>query len=129
MRINKLDYVEKAERVIQSLLRENPRNGKKELKMTTSKIRNILSMVTQIYNDVIHSKEDKLDVEMQSRVQYLKMRTAYEAGRNSDVKEFVKQANILEILSEIGNSKENLSLFCNYMEALVAYHRFYGGND
>lgn len=129
MRINKLDYVEKAEHVIQSLLRENPRTGEKKPTLTTSKIRNILSMVSQIYNDVVHSKEDKIDVEMQSRVQYLKMRIAYEAGRNRDVKDFVKQAYLLEILSEIGDSKENLILFCNYVEALVAYHRFYGGND
>ena len=34
----------------------------------------------------------------------------------------------MKCLNEIGNSKEELLLFCNYMESLVAYHKYYGGN-
>ncbi len=128
MRIDKLNYVDKAEQVIKSLQKEN-RYGEKELKLTTSKIRNILSMVSEIYNDTVHSKEASLSTDMRSRVQYLKMRVAYEAGRDRDVEEFVKKAQILEIINETGTSKENLILFCNYMEALVAYHKFLGGKD
>lgn len=129
MRIDKLTYVDKAEKVIESLQKVNKFNGEKELKLTTSKIRNILSMVSQLYNDATHCKEAVLDTDMQSRVQYLKMRIAYEAGRDRDVKEFVDKADILTIISEVGSSKENLILFCNYMEALVAYHKFLGGKD
>ena len=128
MRIDKLTYVNKAEKVIKSLQKEN-KYGEKELKLTTTKIRNILSMVIQLYNDASHSKETVLDTDMQSRVQYLKMRIAYEAGRDRDVKDFVENAGILTIIGEIGSSKENLILFCNYMEALVAYHKFLGGKD
>ena len=128
MRIDKLNYVDKAEQVIKSLQKEN-RYGEKELKLTTSKIRNILSMVAELYNDAVHSKEATLSTDMRSRVQYLKMRVAYEAGRDRDVEEFVRKAQILEIINETGTSKENLVLFCNYMEALVAYHKFLGGKD
>lgn len=128
MRIDKLNYVDKAEQVIKSLQKEN-RYGEKELKLTTSKIRNILSMVSELYNDAVHSKEATLSTDMRSRVQYLKMRVAYEAGRDRDVEEFVRKAQILEIINETGSSKENLVLFCNYMEALVAYHKFLGGKD
>lgn len=129
MKIDKLNYVIEAEKVIKSLQKENPRSGKMELKLTTSKIRNILAMVAEIQNDAVHSKEKELSEDMQSRVQYLKMRVAYEAGRERDVEEFVKKSEIMNILSEIRANKEKLILFCHYMEALVAYHRFYGGSD
>ena len=128
MRIDKLNYVDKAEQVIKSLQKEN-RYGEKELKLTTSKIRNILSMVSELYNDAVHSKEATLSTDMRGRVQYLKMRVAYESGRDRGVEEFVRKAQILEIINETGTSKENLVLFCNYMEALVAYHKFLGGKD
>ena len=67
---------------------------------------------------------------MVSRVQYLKMRIAYEAGREpKTVYPFVMEARLLEYVNEIGSSRQNLILFCSYMEALVAYHKFYGGRD
>ena len=45
------------------------------------------------------------------------------------VKKFVIKAELLEQLSNIRADKERLLLFCRYMEALVAYHRYHGGND
>ena len=42
------------------------------------------------------------------------------------LKTLVKKAEILDILKEI-NNKESLQRFCRYMEALVAYFKFYGG--
>ena len=86
-------------------------------------------MVSELYTDAQHSREDKLDADMVSRVQYLKMRIAYEAGRERSVKDFVLAAGLLEYAGEIGSSRQNLILFCNYMEALVAYHKFHGGRD
>ena len=67
--------------------------------------------------------------DMQSRVQYLKMRIAYEAGREPVVYKFVEQASLLSYVSEIGKDRQKLLLFCDYMEALTAYHRFYGGRE
>ena len=110
MRIDKLNYVDKAEQVIKSLQKEN-RYGEKELKLTTSKIRNILSMVSELYNDAVHSKEATLSTDMRSRVQYLKMRVAYEAGRDRDVEEFVRKAQILEIINE--RASENKKTIIN----------------
>lgn len=128
MKINKQNYVDEAERVIKGLIRTD-KFGNSKLDLTTSKIRNILSMVSELYTDAQHSREDKLDADMVSRVQYLKMRIAYEAGRESSVKDFVLAAGLLDYASEIGSSRQNLILFCNYMEALVAYHKFHGGRD
>ena len=125
MKINALNYVDVAESVILALKNEN--NGR--LALTTSKIRGLLSMTESIYTDVQRNRSETLSEELQSRVQYLRMRVAYEAGRDPVVKKFVIKAELLEQLSNIRADKERLLLFCRYMEALVAYHRYHGGND
>ncbi len=125
MKINALNYVDAAERVILALKEEN----NDRLALTTSKIRGLLSMTASIYTDVQRNRSETLSEELQSRVQYLRMRVAYEAGRDAVVKKFVIKAELLEQLSNIRADKERLLLFCRYMEALVAYHRYHGGND
>ena len=54
---------------------------------------------------------------------------ALQQGRVPKVKEFVQQAEILEILKEIKQSKKNYLLFSRYMEALIAFHKYYGGKE
>ena len=119
------NYVSRAEGVIKELKRD--RNGR--IVLTTSKIRNILSMVSDLYNDTQRFREEKLDDKLYMRTQYLKMRMAYEAGRDNDVDDFIKKAELMEKIGKIGRSKEKLLNFCYYMEALVAYHKFYGGKE
>ena len=72
---------------------------------------------------------EKLNEDISGRIEYLRVRFMYECGREPKVKEFVKEAEIIELLKEIGQSKKNYLLFSNYMEALVAFHKFYGGQD
>ncbi len=119
------NYVEQAEKVMQDLQAA----GKGQIKLTTSKIRSILAMVSELYNDAQRLRAETLSEDLVGRVQYLKMRIAYEAGRERDVMDFVKKAAILEEIDRIGRKKEQLLLFCHYMEALVAYHKFLGGRD
>lgn len=119
------NYVERAEKVMRDLQEA----GKGRIRLTTSKIRNILAMVSELYNDSQRLRAEALTEELIGRVQYLKMRVAYEAGRERDVMDFVKKAAILEEIDQIGRKKEQLILFCHYMEALVAYHKFLGGRD
>lgn len=45
------------------------------------------------------------------------------------VKEFLLKAKVLDIIDQIGNSRKNFLLFSQYMEALVAFRKFYGKND
>ena len=45
------------------------------------------------------------------------------------VKALVEKAQLLEHLKEVGNSRAQYILFSRYMEALVAYRKFYGGHD
>ncbi len=119
------NYVEQAEKVMRKL--QEAGNGK--FKLTTSKIRNILAMVSELYNDTQRLRAETLSEDLVGRVQYLKMRVAYEAGRDGIVMDFVKKAELLEEIGRIGRKKEQLLLFCHYMEALVAYHKFLGGRD
>lgn len=127
MEINEINYVDYAEKVIKDL-GEN-KKGKAGSRLTTTKIRNILSMVSEIYNEVTHIQGDKLSLEMVERIQYLRLRIVYESGRDQDVKNFINKSKLLLVLKNVGDSKRNFLLFCRYMEALVAYHRFYGGRD
>lgn len=126
--INSENYVDKAEKVIKGLIVKD-KWGNDKINLSTSKIRNILSMLSGLYNDVVMLRTDKLTTEYISRIKYIKMRFAYEAGREKNVKEFVERAQIFKIMDSIGDSTDDLITFCNYMEALVAYHKFYGGSD
>lgn len=129
MELTKTNYVDMAENVVKRLNRDKWGN----LILTTSKIRNLLSMISAIYNDAVHYTQKKLDDDMVERLKYLKMRFAYEAGREAGrekaVKNLIEEAKIFEIIDWIGNDKEKCILFCKYMESIVAYHKFNGGKD
>ena len=130
MRINDNNCVDKAENVIKNLVKGARKNFKGEPDIvTTSKIRNLLAMNADIYNQVLTKSSEKLDDEICGRIEYLRVRFMYECGRAPKVNEFVQQAEILEILKEIKQSKKNYLLFSRYMEALIAFHKYYGGKE
>ena len=89
----------------------------------------ILSLVTELYNDIIHEPSNKLGEEYVERIQYLRLRIAYEAGRDKQVAEFVRKSNLLGYVKQIKDNKKLFLLFTKYVEALVAYHKYYGGRD
>lgn len=121
-KLNDSEYVDKAESVIKKLDSENRL-------LTTSKIRNLLSMISSLYDEVRRSTSEKLSAEAMSQIQYIRLHFAYEAGRDPKVKEFVNEADILAHIKDIGDNKGQFMVFCRYMEALVAYHRYYGGKE
>ena len=115
------NYVEEAEKVINEV-------GAKSF--TTTKLRNLLSLSSDIYNMVIHQNGDKLTEEIKSKIEYLRVRFIYEAGRDENgIKRLVENANLLGVLKNIKGSKKNYILFNRYLEALVAFHRYNGGKD
>ena len=130
MRINEKNYVDKAEKVISDLAEESKVKSRGRVNIvTTSKLRNLLAMTADIYNQVLLYPSEKLDDELAGRIEYLRVRVMYECGRESKVKEFVRKAEIIEYLKEIGASKKNYLLFSRYMEALIAFHKYYGGKE
>lgn len=120
------DYVQIAENNMLSLQAEG-KHGFGNL--TTSKIRNILTLVNEIYKEVVLLPQNKLPDDIVDRIRYLKVRLAYEAGREKDVKNFVIKTALMEGIDEIKGDKEKFMRYAKYLEALVAYHRYHGGDD
>lgn len=115
------DYIQKAEDIMKDISKS----------ITTSKIRGFLSLVSKVYNVESVRTEDTLLPESMDTIQMMRIRVVYEAGRdNTDgVKRFLERSNILNYIKSIGDSRQKFITFARYMEALVAYHRFYGGKE
>jgi CRISPR type III-A/MTUBE-associated protein Csm2 len=129
MRVNEQNYVDEAERAILELKSMKSPNNRSIPMVTASKLRNLLAITADIYNAVLNQTGDKLPEEICSRIEYLRVRFLYEAGRETAVKNMVEKAGIIEILKSVKGSKKNYVLFNRYMEALVAFHKYYGGKD
>ena len=130
-------YVEKAERIIKE-------NKLSEI-ITTSKIRGLLTQVNELYNDIVLEADEQLDEKYVKAIQHLKVKMVYDAGRDRQlntsrrdqntpyrdgrIKYFFEKTRLLEEVSNIGNSREKFLDYCKYFEALVAYHKFYGGKE
>lgn len=124
IRLTDDNYVEMADEVLGGFSADNI--------VTSTQLRNLLSMISNIYNDILDAdstiedeKNDSLIEEITSRINYLKVKFIYEAGRDEKVKYFIERANILNHLKDINKSKKNFILFSRYMEALVAYRKYY----
>lgn len=122
-----MGYVEDAEKVFKDWY------STRDKKITTSKIRGLLSGMSDIYNDVVRVEGEELPQDIVDRIQYLKVQFVYEYGRDDkkdgSVRRFINESKILNKINQIGTSKKKFIEMERYMEALVAYHRFYGGKD
>lgn len=122
-----MGYVEDAEKVFKDWY------STRDKKITTSKIRGLLSGMSDIYNDVVRVEGEALPQDIVDRIQYLKVQFVYEYGRDDkkdgSVRRFINESKILNKIDQIGTSKKKFIEMERYMEALVAYHRFYGGKD
>ena len=116
-----VNYVDEAERVMSEL--------KAKRGITTSKIRAIYALVADIYNVENLRSEAELLEESQLKLMRLRVRIIYDAGREQAVRAFVEKAQLLEYIKGIGKSRTEMIQFAHYMEALVAYHRYYGGRE
>lgn len=127
-------YVDEAEAVILSLKNTNFEflNGRRKDQLTSSQLRGILASTSTIY-DIVRNQGPEAAEE---RLSYLRVELVYQSGRNAAVKEFVKQSGLLTFLEIIQNvidegdvkhERTFIIRFCRYMEALVAYFKFYGG--
>lgn len=113
------DYVDFAEELMKTQSRQ----------ITTSKLRNILSLLMDVYNTEILRTEPTLLEESAAKLQMARIRIAYECGRDRNTREFVEAAHLLPWLKGIGASREQAIRYIRYLEAIVAYHRFWGGKE
>ncbi len=116
--LSELTYVDDAEKIMSN------RKGA----ITTNQIRIILDLINEVYIPVKKSTEaadTELNEKTRSKLQYIKMKIAYQAGRDYKVKDFVGYTNIMKHINN-AKTKGDVILLAHYMEALVAYHKYYG---
>lgn len=118
------NYAVCAERLMNDYLKGYSDKPDRE-KLTTSKLRGIYAMVMNVYTKVNSPEEYQAH---KSDIQYLKVRMAYEAGRESAVKSFLDKTRLMAVLSKV-ETYEQFMLYCRYAESLVAYFKFFGGKD
>lgn len=121
------NYVDLAEEIMHKELTLNGQKNKKVI--TTSKLRNWFSIANDIYNVESRSAESKLKAESRMKLMNLRLRIVYDAGKDNSVMDFVTSANLLSYIKGIGSSREQMIRFAQYMEALVAYHKYFGGRE
>ena len=126
------DYVTRAESVIKSLSRKNNKN--KDINLTTSQLRKFLAMANEIDNKIKlcelkdEIKDDILPESIKNEILSMKVKLVYQSGRENDVKEFVEKSKIMNDIDDINGKASNFKAFFNYLEALVAYRKFEGGD-
>lgn len=114
------NYANTAERLMKGYLEKA--EGQK---LTTSKLRGIYAMVMNVYTKANSPQEYQA---CKSDIQYLRVRMAYEAGREPAVKYFLLKTNLMDVLGKV-ETYEQFMLYCRYAESLVAYFKFFGGKD
>lgn len=125
IRFNERTYVDEASLVIKELKKVNFKVGRDTL--TSTQLRNLLNLTSSIYDE---ARNQGIDAVL-DRVAYLRIQFIYQSGRNEAVKALVELAKIDLIIRNIQRkkSKELLIRLCHYMEALVAFFKYYGGKE
>lgn len=129
------NIVDKAELAIKSIRKPNKKNHDKlVIELKTNQIRKILTAVNILKNKVdiykiAKPQAKKLDEELQMEIEFLRVNMSYQAGREKLVREFIEKADLLNMVKDINGDIKAFENFCRYIEALVAFHKFYGGQD
>ncbi len=103
--------------------------------LTTSQLRKFLTAVTSVKNKIdlykMHHREEKenFSEDLGLEVKLLKTTLYYQAGRDSDkkVSAFIDATNLGTRIDNIGTSYKQFHELYRYIEALVAFHKYYGG--
>lgn len=124
-----MDIISRAEAVIKDL----PKDRSDNIQLKTNQIRKFLAAVNSVSNKVTvfkaASDSKELSNAIADEIRYLQVILVYQSGRERSVKEFVSMAGLLDMIKSIGKDISKYEEFARYMEALVAYHKFYGGKD
>lgn len=98
--------------------RDERNREKTEKELSTSQIRNILDEIQRI------SPKDEIN-NIKNKLHLLRPKLAYAAGRHKGrVKEF---REVVEEAIKYIQNQDHFKNFRNFIEAIVAYHRYYGG--
>lgn len=124
MMINNENYTEQAEKIIKDL-----KGFKKDGELfTTSQIRNLLSIAITISNKIDYSQEELTEENLYG-IRNLYMKFIYQSGKEKNIKRLYEKAKFQELFDKLMKDKKSkdYKLFIDFLEALVAWHKFYGG--
>lgn len=111
--------VHKAEEIAKATMDVGDRRQKK---LSTSQIRNIYSTVKIL--EMTKEREDTI-----SRLVLIKPKLAYASGRHNDVPGLKILRDVLgRSIDLVAEDKSRFDTFCNFFEAILAYHKAEGGN-
>ena len=129
--------VKRAEEVIENLVK-GKRGENTDKLISSSQLRKIFSVVNNLKSKIVveqiknKSNDQKISEELQREVQFLKPMLRYQAGRNFEknkdnnlVHEFIEEAQLIDRIDKIGDSLQEFNNFYKYLEALVAFHKYY----
>lgn len=136
------NYVDRADKVMRTLSEEAQKSNGSKM-MTTSQIRKFLTAVNRVNGKIDQFKNGnkssasgRIPEDLQMEIKFLKVKLAYQIGRADSgryranpVKEFADKSGLIGEIDKIGDSLERYENFARYVEALVAFHKFYGGKD
>jgi CRISPR-associated protein Csm2 len=94
--------------------------------VTTSQLRKFLSAVNSVSNKIQIWDKEELSNDLINEIQYLRVKLAYQAGRYGDVRKFALASGLDNKIKDIKTKKDYLD-FARYMEAIIAFHKFEGG--
>ena len=121
------DFAQVAESVVLKL--EKDKNG--NIALNTNQIRNVLDLINGVSEKVtLHNGEDISC--FKNEILYIRVKLAYIYGKSKQsdgVKDFIDKSELIELLLCVGTSKQKYQIFAKYVEALVAFHKYYGGKD
>lgn len=149
--MKEVDIADRANNVMKELFKVDG-TGKSDARnvVTTSQIRKFLTAIgtitekVNVYRIQNPDSSEKLPEELQAEIKFLKVKLAYQIGRTSErkwdrfskqyvdikpVEDFEKAADLIKEIDAIKDSTKAWQVFANYMEALVAFHKYYGGRD
>ena len=98
--------------------------------LNTNQIRNVLDLINGVSEKIaLHTSEDISC--FKDQIAYVRVKLAYFYGKEQGkgVKDFIEKSKLIELVLCVGTSKQRYQIFAKYVEALVAFHKFYGGKD
>lgn len=128
------DKVDLAQEVMKKLSAVKDKSGNQSM-VTTSQIRRFLTAVNTVTGKVEQYQNEtgdlgKLSADLAAQVKFLKVKLAYQIGRQGRfVADFAKEADLMAAIDSIGDDVKKYEEFARYVEALVAFHKYYGGKD
>ena len=103
--------------------------------ISTSQIRKFLYAVNKINNKVMYKNDDEtLSDDIIDEIAYMRVQFAYIFGKNVDKhKQRIKKLyeKFDPVINNIIEKRSTIDFinFARYVEAIIAYHKFYGGDN